>query len=291
MSKDEFFQSFRANILTTVAIGADVVFVRLYTGEDGQSHFEDLDVNESAGLFSKVLAATAIVFKNDNPTHLLDWHPAPRRQYVITLSGAVDIRIGDGTVKTFGPGDVFLAEDVTGQGHTAAPKGNWIRAFVHIEQEKGPVSFAGQYFRAGVGAMIINREGLVLAVERADVPGTWQLPQGGLEKSEEPLAAVLREVAEETGILEGNLELLRALPEPLAYELPIGLQTAKTGRGQIQYWFLLRFHGSDSEIEVKKGGEARDWKWISFYTLLNSVVDFRKPVYRRLAEEFAPYLS
>ncbi|OGP23788.1 MAG: hypothetical protein A2038_14270 [Deltaproteobacteria bacterium GWA2_57_13] len=108
-------------------------FVRIYSGDDGRSYFEELDASEGSALFSKAQSATAVVFKNDPATHLLDWHPAPRRQYCITLAGSADIRIGDGTVKTFGPGDVLLAEDLTGQGHTVVPKGNWTRAFVHIE--------------------------------------------------------------------------------------------------------------------------------------------------------------
>lgn len=108
-------------------------FVRLYTGDDGQSHFEELDTSEVSALFSKMHPATALVFKNDPASHLLDWHTAPRRQYCITLSGSVEIHVGDGTVKTFGLGEVFLAEDLTGQGHIAVPKGNWTRAFVHIE--------------------------------------------------------------------------------------------------------------------------------------------------------------
>ena len=75
----------------------------------------------------------ALVFKNDkNREDLLGWHTAPRRQWCITLSGSVEIGIGDGTVKTFGPGDVFLAEDITGQGHTAKPE-NWVRAFAHLD--------------------------------------------------------------------------------------------------------------------------------------------------------------
>ncbi len=79
------------------------------------------------------LTVKALVFKNDkNRDDLLGWHTAPRRQWCITLSGSVEIGIGDGTVKTFGAGDVFLAEDVTGEGHTAKPK-NWVRAFVHLE--------------------------------------------------------------------------------------------------------------------------------------------------------------
>ena len=77
--------------------------------------------------------ATGIVFKNDRPAHILGWHTAPRRQYLITLSGSVDISIGDGTVKTVGPGDVLLAEDLTGQGHITVPTDNWTRAFVPIE--------------------------------------------------------------------------------------------------------------------------------------------------------------
>lgn len=111
------------------------MFVRIYTGDDGQSHFEELDATQGSALVSKTHCATAVVFKNDPATHLLDWHPAPRRQYCITLGGAVEIRIGDGTVKTFGPGDVLLAEDLTGQGHTVVRKGkdNWVRAFVYIE--------------------------------------------------------------------------------------------------------------------------------------------------------------
>ena len=108
-------------------------FCRLYTGDDGQSHFEDLDQREGSQYFLTPLDAMRLVFKNDlNRSDLRGWHTAPRRQWCITLSGSVEIGIGDGTVRTFGPGDVFLAQDVTGQGHTAKPH-NWVRAFVHLE--------------------------------------------------------------------------------------------------------------------------------------------------------------
>ena len=107
-------------------------FCRLYSGDDGKSHFEDLDQDEGSKHFLTSVAANALVFKNDiNRDDLRGWHTAPRRQWCITLSGSVEIGLGDGTKKTFGPGDVFLAEDVTGQGHTALPK-NWVRAFVHV---------------------------------------------------------------------------------------------------------------------------------------------------------------
>ena len=108
-------------------------FCRLYTGNDGQSHFEELDQAEGSKHFLAPLVVKTLVFKNDkNREDLLGWHTAPRRQWCITLSGSVEIGVGDGTVKTFGPGDVFLAEDTTGQGHTAKPE-NWVRAFVHLD--------------------------------------------------------------------------------------------------------------------------------------------------------------
>jgi hypothetical protein len=108
-------------------------FCRTYTGGDGKSHFEDLDQSAGAQEFTQAHGAKALVFKNDfNRADLHGWHNAPRRQWCITLSGTVDITIGDGTVRTFRPGDVFLAEDMSGQGHTATPK-NWVRAFVHVD--------------------------------------------------------------------------------------------------------------------------------------------------------------
>ena len=106
-------------------------FCRMYTGGDGKSHFEELEQDAASKLFSNSLPVKALVFKNDENRDILGWHNAPRRQWCITLSGSVEIGIGDGTVKTFRPGDVFLAEDVTGQGHTALPK-DWVRAFVHL---------------------------------------------------------------------------------------------------------------------------------------------------------------
>jgi hypothetical protein len=108
-------------------------FCRMYTGADGKSHFEELDQSSVGQCFLTNITAKALVFKNDfNRDDLHGWHNAPRRQWCITLSGSVEIGIGNGTVKTFGAGDVFLAEDVTGQGHTALPK-NWVRAFIHLE--------------------------------------------------------------------------------------------------------------------------------------------------------------
>ena len=99
-------------------------FCRLYSDDDGKSHFEDLDQHQGSKSFYTRIAVKALVFKNDMNRDIFGWHNAPRRQWCITLAG-VAIGLGDGTEKTFEPGDVFLAEDITGQGHTALPK-NWV---------------------------------------------------------------------------------------------------------------------------------------------------------------------
>ncbi len=95
------------------------MFVRVYTGKDGQSHFEDLEL--PIGLPSKAAAkpAVSISFADHSGGHFPNWHNAPRKQYVIILSGTVEFAVGDGTVRRCGPGDVVLAEDMTGQGHTS----------------------------------------------------------------------------------------------------------------------------------------------------------------------------
>ncbi len=94
---------------------------RLYTGSDGESHFEDIEIpledSGDIGVVSQLQDATGIIFRETAPDYDYDWHTVPRRQYVITLRGAVDIEVGDGTIRRFGPGDILLAEDTTGKGH------------------------------------------------------------------------------------------------------------------------------------------------------------------------------
>ena len=139
--------------------------------------------------------------------------------------------------------------------------------------------------------MIINDKGLVLGLERADIPGSWQMVQGGLDCFEEPFPAVLREIAEETAIRNSDLELIDSFPEPLVYELPAKARSKMTGRGQVQFWYLFKFIGNDQHIDVINGGEFRAWKWMNFQALLAVVVDFRKPLYRKLAVGFQQYLA
>ena len=92
-------------------------FTRLFTGDDGESHIEELDPGSHPEL-TATLAATNITFRTYPPGHLMDWHPAPRKQFIITLSGKAEIGLSDGTVHLFEPGHVSLVEDLTGRGHT-----------------------------------------------------------------------------------------------------------------------------------------------------------------------------
>jgi len=148
-----------------------------------------------------------------------------------------------------------------------------------------------QYFRAGAGAVIVNSAGRPLLFERSDIAGSWQLPQGGLDKDEEPYPAILREVEEETGISPGELELITRYPEPLAYELPAQARKNKTGRGQVIYFFLFRFTGDEEALDLSRSKEFCKWRWSSARRMVELAVDFRKPVYVRLAQYFSEYLS
>ena len=95
------------------------MILRVYTGDDGKSHFEELSIPEGDQQSFRLRPEGEMVFQRAADGRFLDWHTAPRRQFVITLTGNVEIAIGDGTVRTLGPGDIMLAEDLTGQGHTA----------------------------------------------------------------------------------------------------------------------------------------------------------------------------
>ncbi len=142
-----------------------------------------------------------------------------------------------------------------------------------------------QFFRASVGAVIINSSGQVLALERTDHPGAWQFPQGGIDDGEEPLTAVYREVEEETGIPANALALIRQHPRLLSYELPIEWRGEKVGRGQTQRWFLFRLF-SDDAIQLPSPGEFSHWRWLRFAELLPLVAPFRQEIYQALAREF-----
>jgi len=109
--------------------------VRIFTGSDQQSHFEDIILKfsgEPTMLATETHPAKTIAFRSSARGTVLDWHPAPRRQYVITISGQWEIVCGDGTTRRFKPGDVMLADDLTGQGHIARVMGDQPHIFITV---------------------------------------------------------------------------------------------------------------------------------------------------------------
>ena len=109
--------------------------VRVYSGEDGESHFEELELPYEQLANSERTAmrsATGIQFRRAAPGNFVDWHVAPRRQYVITLEGQAEIGLGDGSKRIFNPGDVLLADDLTGRGHTTRVAGDEPRVSIAI---------------------------------------------------------------------------------------------------------------------------------------------------------------
>lgn len=112
--------------------------VRIYTGTDGRSHFEVIEPHFKSledAQRTAVQQGTGVQFVYQPPGFLIDMHPAPRRQYVITLQGQAEIILGDGTARIFVPGDVLLAEDLTGEGHITRVVGDLIRvsAQIHLQ--------------------------------------------------------------------------------------------------------------------------------------------------------------
>ena len=115
-------------------------YVRVYTGDDGKSHIEDflppfepfVDTEGAHGDVTQMENASGFTIRRSAPDYFLDYHTAPRRQYTVTLSGNIEISTGDGTVRRCGPGDVLLAEDLTGQGHTTRVVGGEPRVYLVI---------------------------------------------------------------------------------------------------------------------------------------------------------------
>ena len=150
-------------------------------------------------------------------------------------------------------------------------------------------------YRRGVGVMLLNREGKVFVGARIDnTDEAWQMPQGGIDKGEEPWATGLRELEEETGIPPHLVEKISTTPERLKYDLPKELRSKLWGgkwKGQDQDWFLARFLGTDADVNIAtKHPEFRDWKWIDPQQLPELIVPFKRDLYRRLLREFEEWL-
>ena len=142
--------------------------------------------------------------------------------------------------------------------------------------------------RSGVGIVVLNKYNKVFVAKRIDNPKNfWQMPQGGVDEGEDFLSAAYRELDEETSIR--NVELIKELDGTITYELPqhlLGIIWKGKYRGQKQKWFLMRFLGSDDDINLKTNNpEFLEWKWIEIDMITEVEVDFKLHVYKELKEK------
>ena len=136
--------------------------------------------------------------------------------------------------------------------------------------------------RSGVGIVVLNKENKVFVAKRIDNPKNfWQMPQGGVDKNEDFLTAALRELKEETSI--ESVELIKEIDGTTTYELPnnlLGIIWKGKYKGQTQKWFLMRFNGIESEINLKTNHpEFLEYKWIDLEKITDVVVKFKLDVY------------
>ena len=148
--------------------------------------------------------------------------------------------------------------------------------------------------RSGVGIIVLNKDNKVFVARRIDnSKNFWQMPQGGVNKGENYLSAAYRELEEETSIK--NVKLIREIDGSMTYELPdhlIGIIWKGKFRGQKQKWFLMRYLGSDNDINIKTHKpEFLDWKWVDLDMITEVVVDFKLHVYKELKEKIKKIIN
>jgi len=148
--------------------------------------------------------------------------------------------------------------------------------------------------RDGVGIIVLNNDNKVFVGKRKDNPAdNWQMPQGGLDKGENYLSAMRRELLEETSIK--NVKILEEIDEFFEYELPanlIGIIWKGKFRGQKQKWFIVKFTGEEKEIDLRtKNQEFIDWKWISPDELPEVIVSFKKDLYLKLLKKIEKFTN
>ncbi len=148
--------------------------------------------------------------------------------------------------------------------------------------------------RTGVGIVVLNSDNKIFVGKRKDNPkNNWQMPQGGVDQGEELIAAMKRELMEETGIK--NIKILKEFNYWLEYELPknlVGIIWKGKFRGQKQKWFIVRFLGKDDEINLNtKHPEFIDWKWLDIKKLPEVIVHFKKDIYKKIQLEIYKFIS
>tara|TARA_B100000965_G_scaffold273823_1_gene231828 strand:+ start:87 stop:563 length:477 start_codon:yes stop_codon:yes gene_type:complete len=155
-------------------------------------------------------------------------------------------------------------------------------------------NFSRLPLRKGVGIVLLNNKDKVFVAKRIDNPKNfWQMPQGGVDGSENYYEAALRELKEETSVV--SVELIKEIDKKLTYILPnhlIGIIWKGRFKGQTQKWFVMRFIGDESEINIStKNPEFLDWKWIDLEDLTKIAVNFKLDVYKNIKKEVSKILN
>ncbi|MDB0053157.1 RNA pyrophosphohydrolase [Ascidiaceihabitans sp.] len=150
-------------------------------------------------------------------------------------------------------------------------------------------------YRQNVGLMVLNEAGDVFVGQRKDNNvAAWQMPQGGIDEGENAQVAALRELEEETGITPGLVTVVAVSDGWIPYDLPHNLVPKLWKgryRGQEQKWFLLRFHGSDNQVNIQtEHPEFSKWRWLQTDELVDNIVPFKRDVYVKVIEEFKQHL-
>lgn len=151
--------------------------------------------------------------------------------------------------------------------------------------------YAERPYRPCVGLMLLNRHGHVFVAQRIDQRAeAWQMPQGGIDKGEDPREAGLRELTEETSIPADRVRILAESADWIPYDLPPDIADKVWKgrfRGQTQKWLLLRLDGPDSLIDLAtEHPEFNAWKWVPVDEVVDFAIDFKRDNYRRVVEEF-----
>lgn len=159
-----------------------------------------------------------------------------------------------------------------------------------------PEQIARLPYRPCVGVMLINAEGLIFGGQRIDSTApAWQMPQGGIDPGEVPQAAALRELREETGIGAALVDVVAEAPDTVHYDLPADLVPhiwKGRYRGQEQRWFLMRYLGTDDQINIRTDHpEFSEWRWLYAREMLDSIVPFKRAVYAQVIGQFGEYLA
>lgn len=148
-------------------------------------------------------------------------------------------------------------------------------------------------YRPCVGILLLDPRRRIFVARRIDTPDAWQMPQGGIDKGEDPATAALRELEEEIGTAKA--EILAETRDWLRYDLPphlLGKVWKGRYRGQTQKWFALRFLGEDADIDLDRPHREFDaWRWATPAQVLADIVAFKRSIYRAVLDEFAPLLG